>query len=61
MIYIFPVTSNCNNGDDDDDDKIIIITTIMMVMINNKNLTLENNQPWKSNRYADDVKKQKLI
>ena len=33
----------------------------MMVMINNKNLTLENNQLWKSNRYVDDVRKQKLI
>ena len=31
----------------------------MMVMINNKYLTLENNQLWKSNRYADDVQKQK--
>ena len=33
----------------------------MMVMINNKYLTLGNNQLWKSNRYADDVQKQKLI
>ena len=33
----------------------------MMVMINNKYLTLENNQRWKSNRYVDDVQKQKLI
>ena len=33
----------------------------MMVMINNKNLTLENNQLWKSNRYVDDVQKQKFI
>ena len=28
---------------------------MMMVMINNKYLTLENNQLWKSNRYVDDV------
>ena len=33
----------------------------MMVMINNKYLTLENNQLWKSNCYVDDVQKQKLI
>ena len=32
----------------------------MMVMTNNKYLTLENNQLWKSNRYVDDVQKKKL-
>ena len=34
---------------------------MMMVIINNKYLTLENNQLWKSNRYVEDVQKQKLI
>ena len=35
--------------------------TMMMAILNNKYLTPENNQLWKSNRYVEDVQKQKLI